>query len=77
MKDVISAFTGSVLKVVREEIKKAGIKVGKLTTWSDRLRTNPYYEVWEDGKSYYVWCGSAYNASDAKTKYLLSLLAKQ
>ena len=77
MDDANRAFSGLCLKIAREDVRKAGIKVGKLTTWCDKARTNPWYEVWEGDKTYPVWQGSAYDANEAKSKYLSSLLPEE
>jgi len=74
MDDANRAFSGLCLKIAREDVRKAGIKVGKLTTWADRNRANSWYEVWEGDKTCSVWQGSAYDASEAKSKYLSSLM---
>lgn len=73
-RDINNQFTGMVLVEMRKEAKKLGLgeEIKGLGTWSDRNRTNPDYEVFKGGRM--VWGGTAYNASDAKTKYIDTLI---
>ena len=69
-------FTSILLSNIREEAKQAGVEVPKgLTTMRPAVGgTNPYYEVWADNCLGLVWQGNAYNASDAKAKYISELI---
>lgn len=67
MSDADKIFTSISLAYARREAKARGVTVQKgLTTYQP---ITGYYEVWSktDG---IVWQGSAYNANDAKTKYI-------
>jgi len=74
MNEANTVFTSLLLKRARAAVKRAGIKIGKLTTWKDVDRTNPWFEVWVADKNYAVWSGSASSAAEAKANYLFSLL---
>ena len=76
MTDVNTTFAGMLLRMSRADAKQAGVKVGKLSTWKDAHRTNPWFEVWEDDKGI-VWQGSASNASEAKSIYIASLIPEE
>jgi hypothetical protein len=65
-------FCNGLLKAAREDAKKAGIKIGHLTTWRSTGGADKYYQVWEGDKQ--VWTGSAYCASEAKSNYIFSLV---
>ena len=76
MANVNITFAGMLLRMAKADAKKAGIKIGKLTTWKDTCGTNPWFEVWDDDKGL-VWQGSAYCASEAKSIYITSLLPEE
>lgn len=72
--DANGCFASIGLKLAREDAKKVGVKIPKLSCWADRSGNNPYYEVWVDGDI--VWAGSAYNASEAKSRAIYRLIKK-
>lgn len=69
-KEANRVFCSIELKMAREEAKKAGIKIGRLSTWKDTFGKN--FEVFDERGL--VWSGRADSAADAKAKYICGLL---
>lgn len=69
MEDANITFCGMMLRNARTEAKEAGIKIGKLVTWSTKHGSNKWYEVHcrDNGL---VWSGTASCASEAKANYI-------
>jgi hypothetical protein len=73
----MSNFGSLSLKLSRQDAKKAGLKIGKLSTYKVKSMCGKggdnWYEVYED--SNLVWQGRADCASQAKANYLENLIA--
>jgi len=52
-----------------------GDHVKGLTVWRSDLGRNPWFEVWQGSEV--VWKGNAYNADEAKYKYITSCVIDQ
>lgn len=65
-------FSSTELRFAREDAKKAGIKVPKLSTWFMQ-GVNRYYQV-SDDKGNTIWEGRADSSSDAKAKAIGKLV---
>ncbi len=63
-------FCNDLLRAVRADAKKEGVKFGKLTTWHGTISS--WYEVYEDNRT--VWSGISTCAEDAKYHYILVVL---
>lgn len=74
MSEINRVFTSSSLKIARAEARDNLVEIGKLTTYRFTGYHNGYFEVYEDGNR--VWEGSAYDASEAKSKYIWEKMKK-
>ena len=76
MADINSMFCSVLLREVKKELKAAGIKVPSLSTVRHKSGNSVQFEVWRRDIGSCGWF-TAYNASEAKYKYLATLLPKE
>ena len=74
MSDPNTAFTSLLLKNARNEAKEMGVPVPRLSTWNTTMGSNKYYEVY--GGTEMIWSGTAYNAAEAKSNAIGSLIER-
>jgi hypothetical protein len=61
------------LAAVKRDLRAAGIKIPQLVTIRYKSGNNTQYDVWDKAEGHKAWI-SAYNAAEAKYKYLATLL---
>ena len=72
-KNINQACCEMSLKVSRQMAKDAGVKIPtNLTVYRHNRTDHGWCEVWS--KNEIVWQGDAWNAADAKSSYIISLI---